>query len=234
MAPHRRAGVLALLGLSLALAGCGGRALSWDPPSYTVQEGDTLYSIAFRYGVDYRELARLNGVGSDYLIHPGQVLRLRGEASAGSATAGSDASASRPTSTTRSPRPSSAVRSEFPWRWPVEGELITTFGGADSTAKGIDIGGRRGSEVRAAAGGRVVYAGDGLRGYGRLIILKHDETFISAYGFNRRLHVSEGDQVAAGDRIAEMGEGPDGVPMLHFEIRVDGRAVDPLGLLPDR
>ncbi|MCH7735432.1 MAG: peptidoglycan DD-metalloendopeptidase family protein [Chloroflexi bacterium] len=227
--------------LVLALAGCAGRALHWDPESYTVREGDTLYSIAFRYGLDYRDLARRNGIGRDYTIYPGQALRLRGEAVAATrASSGTPNTTTRPTTTRTSPLPATAgptstpVRSSFEWLWPAAGEVVHGFEGSDSTSKGIDISGRRASDVRATAAGRVVYAGSGLRGYGRLIIVKHDETFISAYAFNRRLLVQEGDEVAAGEQIAEMGQGPDDTPMLHFEIRVDGRAVDPMHYLPDR
>jgi lipoprotein NlpD len=241
----RSTALIVLVGL--VLTGCGGRALNWDPQSYTVREGDTLYSIAFRYGVDYRDLARRNGIGTDFVIYPGQRLRLRGEAvtrtgasaagsSAGSTAGGSSTAAiptNRPTiPAQRAPTPS--TRSSFSWAWPTDGEIVGRFEGSDSTNKGIDITGPIGSAVRASAAGRVVYAGSGLRGYGRLIIVKHDETFISAYAFNRRLLVEEGDEVAAGEHIAEMGEGPDDAPVLHFEIRVDGRAVDPLRYLPDR
>jgi lipoprotein NlpD len=232
--------------MTLVLVACGGRALNWDPESYTVREGDTLYSIAFRYGLDYRELARRNSIGSDFTIYPGQRLRLRGESVAETGTGRSSAAPSqssgastsaipdsRPTVSTTRPSPP-PTRSSFTWSWPTRGEIVGSFEGGDSTNKGIDIAGPTGSAITAAAPGRVVYAGSGLRGYGRLIIVKHDETFISAYAFNRRLLVEEGDDVATGDQIAEMGQGPDDAPMLHFEIRVDGRAVDPIRYLPDR
>jgi lipoprotein NlpD len=231
----------AIVLLLFALAGCGGRALNWDPDSYTVRQGDTLYSIAFHYGLDYRDLARRNGIDRSYTIYPGQVLRLSGEA-----VPAASASPAATASTTRTPQPRTASppvtrrppaapsSSSFAWSWPAAGDVVRGFEGEDSTSKGIDISGRRAAAVTAAAAGRVVYAGSGLRGYGRLIIVKHDDTFISAYAFNRRLLVQEGDEVTAGEQIAEMGQGPDDTPMLHFEIRVDGRAVDPVRYLPDR
>jgi len=228
----------AILLLTLALTACSGRALNWDPESYVVAEGDTLYSIAFRYGLDYRELARRNGIGSDFLIYPGQRLQLHGEAVARNAPPAATTArtpAPRVGMPPASTRPASApTPSPFTWRWPADGEVVRSFGGDDSTSKGLEIRGTRAADVRAAAPGRVVYAGSGLRGYGRLIILKHDETFISAYAFNRRLLVEEGDDVAAGEQIAEMGQGPDETPLLHFEIRVDGHAVDPMRYLPAR
>jgi lipoprotein NlpD len=111
---------------------------------------------------------------------------------------------------------------------------VSTFAPSDPLRKGIRIGGREGSEVVAAEGGRVVYSGSGLIGYGRLIIVKHNDNYLSAYGHNQALLVGEGDQVTKGQKIAAMGLASDGQPMLHFEIRRDGKPVNPLRLLPRR
>jgi lipoprotein NlpD len=120
------------------------------------------------------------------------------------------------------------------WAWPTKGTLISRYSSNGSLNKGIDIGGDLGQPVLAASGGTVVYAGNGLRGYGELIIIKHNETYVSAYGHNRRLLVREGQQVKVGQTIAEMGStGTDRVK-LHFEIRRQGKPVDPLQYLPNR
>jgi lipoprotein NlpD len=112
------------------------------------------------------------------------------------------------------------------WSWPTEGRVVSNFG-AD-IASGVGIGGREGQPVRAAADGRIVYAGGGLIGYGQLVIIKHDETFLSAYGHNSELLVTQGQDVKRGDTIALMGQGPNRQPRLHFEIRRNGTPVDPL------
>lgn len=206
------------------------------PSTYTVKRGDTLYSIAWRHKVDYQDLARWNGIGRDYLIHPGQVLRLapsgRSATSVPKKTSGT---------TQRTPRPSAAVppKARVPagppvkWSWPVEGgtAVLTT---RPNGGQGLTIDGRRGQDIRAAGAGRVVYSGTGLLGYGQLVIIKHNETYLSAYGHTQAVVVKEGDAVAAGQRIATMGSGPQGTPMLYFEIRVDGTPHNPLSLLPQR
>ncbi len=112
--------------------------------------------------------------------------------------------------------------------------MIAGFGTNSATGKGIDIDGIVGDDVRAAAAGKVVYAGSGLIGYGKIIIIKHSEEFLSAYGHNDELFVSEGEQVKQGERIATLGRGPESRPLLHFEIRINGKAVDPLQYLPPR
>ncbi|WP_348765554.1 peptidoglycan DD-metalloendopeptidase family protein [uncultured Salinisphaera sp.] len=118
------------------------------------------------------------------------------------------------------------------WQWPASGSIIRGYA-AQRTRQGIDIGGREGSPVYAASSGRVVYNGTGLKGYGKLIIIKHDEEYLSAYGFTRNTRVSQGQDVAAGMHIADMGLGPQNRPMLHFEIRRDGRPIDPASVLPN-
>jgi len=273
---------------------------------YTVAHGDTLYSIAFANGVDARQLAALNDIPPPYVIHPGQVLRLKpppaGNLAAGAAMANNSAPVSVPvapqpvmqtapaaqpsapvfgpvttqsmtgsgvasaesesvatapvpsipTATTaagipqpvaRPPVAQASVPTPAPgatrnsggvtWQWPASGKVIGGFqagGGGDGA--GLNIAGNMGDPVRAAASGTVVYSGNGLIGYGELIIIKHNDTFLSAYGHNSKRLVKEGDRVSAGQEIALMGAS--GAPRveLHFEIRKDGKPVDPLGYLP--
>ncbi|MES1941689.1 peptidase M23B [Salinisphaera sp. T5B8] len=137
------------------------------------------------------------------------------------------ASRQAPTQPTRTGGPSADG-----WQWPASGSIIRSYA-AQRTRQGIDIGGREGSPVYAASSGRVVYNGTGLKGYGKLIIIKHDEKYLSAYGFTRNTRVSQGQDVAAGTHIADMGLGPQNQPMLHFEIRRDGRPIDPASVLPN-
>lgn len=253
--------------LAALQAGCAG-LLNWSAPApharsahargtvsgdrYTVRRGDTLYSIAFRTQLDYRELAAWNGIGSDYTIYPGQVLRLSppsatrpAPSSAASTTApiitgAAPATVPRPMPRSQAPAtPTAPVIASAPsfsareWEWPTRGTVARRFDPA-AGAKGIDIAGDYGQIVIAAAAGKVVYSGSALKGYGELIIVKHDEDYLSAYGYNRRRLVQEGEWVAAGQPIAELGMGPQQKPLLHFEIRDKGRPVDPLPLLPKR
>lgn len=235
--------LLLIIGLLQACAG----ALRWSPETYVVREGDTLYSIAFRHGVDYRALARWNDIGSNYLIFPGDELVLspppsgqRGSTRTADSTTRSDSESERSAddaaessgeSDSAAGSSAPATSSPIQWQWPVEGEVLGGFG-EGSMQKGVQIGANEGDDVVAAAGGRVVYTGSGLIGYGKLIIIKHDEVYLSAYGHNQSMLVSEGDQVEAGDRIGRVGLGRRNEPMLHFEIRSEGRAVDPMDFLP--
>jgi lipoprotein NlpD len=136
------------------------------------------------------------------------------------------------------PSAGSSPRERFPetlhWRWPADGQVLTKYQSANETRKGIKIGGKKGYAVTAAEAGKVVYSGSGLIGYGRLIIIKHNNEYLSAYGHNRKLLVKEGDWVAKGDKIAEMGLANNGQAMLHFEIRRNGKPVNPVALLPRR
>lgn len=139
----------------------------------------------------------------------------------------------------RTPASSTRARSVAPspapaWQWPTEGLVVSRFGEATGIATGIGIAGRAGQSVRAAAGGRVVYAGSGLIGYGQLVIIKHNDTYLTAYGYNAELNVRQGQDVRRGDVIATMGVGPGRQPRLHFEIRRDGVPIDPLPLLAAR
>ncbi|MDG9783075.1 peptidoglycan DD-metalloendopeptidase family protein [Pseudomonas otitidis] len=224
---------------------------------YRVQRGDTLYSIAFRFGWDWKALAARNSIPAPYVIRPGQVIRFDGQTGSTPtrtvATAPTTSPSTRPvppSSTTKTPpatsrpQPAPSVSQPPPappagrpvagWAWPAGGPLIARFSSNGSLNKGIDIGGELGQPVLAASDGSVVYAGSGLRGYGELVIIKHSDTYVSAYGHNRRLLVREGQQVKVGQTIAEMGStGTDRVK-LHFEIRRQGKPVDPLQYLPPR
>ena len=208
---------LATLIVALALSTSCGRSRP-PPDAYRVKHGDTLYSIAFRYGLDHRQLAHWNRLANENLIHPGQVLTLR-----------PPRDLSRVMRTGNVP----GARSGHNWVWPTTGRLVSTFRqGAAAAGKGIDISGKLGQPIRAAAAGRVVYSGSGLLGYGQLIIVKHNDTYLSAYGHSDEPLVQEGDSVKAGERIAKMGVGPEKGPLLHFEIRMNGKPVDPLRYLP--
>ena len=193
--------------------------------SYVVKPGDTLYSIAWRHRLDYHELARVNHVGRDYRIHVGQILNFLSHTNA--VTPPPKSSAIHAPST---PRP---IVSNLHWQWPVSSAHYTATTRPNG-GRGLTINGVSGQNIVAAAAGRVVYAGTGLLGYGQLLILKHDETYLSAYGHTQTLIVHEGDQVAAGQKIATVGNGPSGVPQLYFEIRANGEPLQPLSLLPQQ
>ncbi|HEY0178607.1 MAG TPA: peptidoglycan DD-metalloendopeptidase family protein [Dokdonella sp.] len=280
--------------------------------TYRVQRGDTLYSIAFRNGVDYRDLAAWNGIAAPYTIYVGQTLRL-GAATpvAAAAPRQSDAAPPAPTATAPAaapkviagagvPKPgpfenvaaappasatppppaatpststtastaapeakpsdaaapasapppaatatasaapppahagASATVGDVAWRWPADGAVIGTFTAGDPTKQGVDIAGKAGDPVRAAADGTVVYSGNGLIGYGELIIIKHSPSFLSAYGHNSKRLVKEGDRVKSGQVIAEMGSSSASRDSLHFEIRRNGKPANPLDYLPRR
>ena len=132
------------------------------------------------------------------------------------------------------PLPQIPAQPPPPWAWPVTGRVSVEFGGKPGTGTGILIDGKAGQAIAAAASGRVVYAGSGLIGYGQLIILKHNDTYLSAYGYNASLLVKEGEKINKGQRIATMGEGPERKARLHFEIRRNGKPVDPRRFLPAR
>lgn len=211
----------------------GFAACSSSPPPqpqagarYVVKSGDTLYSIASRHGLDFRAVARWNGIGRDYRIYPGQVLRL--------SPAGGTARAARPApATPRVVPPKTPAPPPIPWQWPVDGGAVTLTE-RPSGGHGLTITGKLGQDIRAASGGRVVYLGSGLLGYGQLLIIKHSDAYLSAYGHTQTVSVKEGDPVTIGQRIATMGAGPQGTPMLYFEIRSNGTPGNPLLLLPKR
>ena len=292
---RRVVGPVLFVGLAALVAGCGGGSVVAPVHSPTesvvpgrerehvVGKGDTLYSIAWRFGIDYRTLARANSIRDPYTIFPGQRLLVPGPddvvapepvTAAASEPVGSDEasvrgagtaegpavvplppppSVSTPAAAELPPKPPPAVppkppvtetasKSDVPpsstarlvagvrWTRPTSGNTISTFGRGGN--KGIDVGGTFEQPIRAAAPGRVVYAGSGLIGYGKLVIVKHDSRILSAYAHNERLHVGEGDEVKGGQHIADMGRSGKGRVMLHFEIRRDGKPVDPLRYLP--
>jgi len=208
----------------------------------TVRQGDTLYAIARRTNVSPLDLASWNNLSSPNTIYPGQVLKLypgSGAVATRPTTVSGNASAStatRPATSTPTPPPPAATpaASGFSWRWPADGVVVGNFVPGETTKQGIDIGGSNGQVVKAAADGVVVYSGSGLVGYGELIIIKHNEQWLSAYGHNRKRLVNEGQIVKAGQQIAEMGRSGATRDMLHFEIRYNGKPVDPLIYLPKK
>ena len=206
------------------------------PGQYRVQAGDTLYKIAFEQGLDYRDLATWNRVSDPDRILVGDILRLSPPK-----PAVTTAALLAPPTVATHPLPAEPTSRQAPvpeppegppdrWSWPSRGPLLARFG--EGISKGIDIGGPRGAPVQAAAPGRVVYAGSGLRGYGKLIIIRHGKTLLSAYAHNARILVTEGQIVARGQAIAEMGDSDTDRVKLHFEIREYGKPVDPLDYLP--
>ncbi|WP_090276229.1 peptidoglycan DD-metalloendopeptidase family protein [Halopseudomonas litoralis] len=232
----------------------GKRADQVTSGSHIVRRGETLYQIAFRYGWDWKALAANNGMREPFIIYPGQRISLATRAGGVTRTTTPIAQAkpatgapvkstpvpvsapvtSRPQkqAVTKKPAPVAAPAALTGWKWPAQGPLIARFQSNASLNKGIDIAGELGQPVLAAANGTVVYAGRGLLGYGDMIIVKHDEDFLSAYAHNSRLLVKEGEQVRVGQRIAEMGNSGTDRVKLHFEIRRRGQPVDPLGYLP--
>lgn len=237
-----------------------------QPPSIKIQQhkvnaGETLYSIAWRYGIDHRTLAKNNGISPPFTIYPGQVLQLESGASSrskpveatanrsGSGKVVTPSASQKPPASIQSKQvdrtknktsgSSSPSTSDLPsgppnWRWPAKGQVIAGFQANSGLNQGIDIRGSLGESVGAAADGRVVYAGSGLRGYGNLVIIKHNDTYLSAYAHNRSLKVAEGESVKAGQDIAEMGSSGSDDVKLHFEIRRDGKPVNPMRYLPKR
>ena len=234
---------------------------------HTVRSGDTLFSIAWRYGLDFNQIADWNGIEAPYRIFPGQALKISEPSRARSQPSRDQqiAAASRPQDKAKPPRqkasaptkptpppkpkiekkiakPTSARttrekvfrgRGVVQWIWPTKGPILRTFSTRVTGRKGLDIGGKRGQAIKASAAGKVVYSGSGLVGYGRLIIIKHNDKYLSAYGHNDALLVKEGQIVSAGTTIAKMGL-VEKRPQLHFEIRKDGRPVNPQKYLPRR
>ena len=221
--------VLAVIFLSALLTACGSGPKWYDnPDTHIVRSGETLYSIAFRYGKKPEDLARWNRLGSGSLIYPGQTLRLTPPSGATTRTT------SRTSRPTPKPLPKIPDQPSPKWAWPTSGRVSVEFGAKPGPGTGVLINGKNGQAIVAAAPGRVVYAGSGLIGYGQLIILKHNDTYLSAYGYTASLLVKEGQEVKQGQRIATMGEGPERKARLHFEIRRNGEPVNPRQFLPAR
>lgn len=199
------------------------------------QKGDTLYALSKRYGVSVQRLAQLNQLKKPYVLQPGQTIFLK-PLNKATATATNKAvtPSSRKQPVTR--KPTHARQTAWPkqvrWRKPVRGKVIKKFNRNRNDAKGIDIAGNLGDAITASADGKIVYSGDGLISYGNLIIIKHNKTYLSAYAYNHKNLVKEGETVKAGQKIAEMGRKDKLSARLHFEIRKNGKPVDPLKYLP--
>jgi lipoprotein NlpD len=228
------------------------------PGYYTIRPGDTMIRIGLEHGQSWRDIARWNGIENPNLIEVGQVLRVvppgvdpttaaargvlpptRVEARPLGASAPAVAASAPPPAAAApapaAPAPAPGAREpddDIAWQWPASGPVATGFDEARS--KGLAITGRAGDPVLAAADGRVVYAGSGLRGYGNLVIVKHNATYLTAYAHNRTLLVKEDQSVRRGQKIAEMGSSDAERVQLHFEIRKQGKPVDPARLLPPR
>lgn len=231
------------------------------PGYYSVRPGDTMIRIGLETGQNWRDIARWNGIDNPNVLEVGQVLRvapppteatarpvappaavagrpLEPRAGEAASAPGAGAPAAPPPAATPAPVPSAPTQTArdpeegIVWSWPAAGPVVTPFD--DVRSKGLAIAGRAGDPVLAAADGRVVYAGSGLRGYGNLVIVKHSANYLTAYAHNQALLVREDDAVRRGQRIAEMGSSDAERVQLHFEIRRQGKPIDPARLLPPR
>ncbi len=215
------------------------------PQAYEVKPGDSIYTIAWSVGLDFLDIAEWNGLKKPYAIRPKQIIRLRKPASKTAAPKPASANVRKPAvaKTLPTTKPAAKPRanlsaaptvgfSKVPgqWNWPAEGRLIGKYAPSDGS-NGIQIAGADGSAIKATAAGEVVYVGEGLRGYGKLVIVKHSAEYLSAYAHNRDILVKEGQAVKSGQQIAKMGRSGTKTTMLHFEIRVDGKPVDPMTYL---
>ena len=203
---------------------------------HVVRKGDTLYSIAWQSGNDYRKVAAWNNIRWPYRIHPGQRITLKPGYSYKSKSKSTSKKPAKQSAKTPAKHKRKTVKKQnsvpVNWAWPTRGKIIGYFSAKEPGKNGVDIAGRVGQSIKAAANGRVVYSGSGLRGYGNLIIIKHNETFFSAYAHNRNIFVKENQKVKLGQKIADMGNTGANKVMLHFEIRRNGRPINPLRYLP--
>ena len=232
-------------------------------PDHRVKVGDSLSVLADKNGLRLAELGSFNNIKPPYVIHPGQVIHFPAQAMADNPDENSVNATSSPSfapkgsfneeraldqkseksntkavvdknETAHSEPTKQVANKSLTWRWPTKGKMIGGYSGGEQSNKGIDISGKRGQAVVAAADGRVVYAGNVLRGYGNLIIIKHNEDYLSAYAHNDALRVTEQQVVKAGQKIADMGSSESSDVRLHFEIRHRGQSVNPLRYLPKR
>jgi lipoprotein NlpD len=228
------------------------------PHRYKVSKGDTLYSIAWKFGLDFKSLAKINNINSKYIIHVGQTLVIKSsnkkspvnKAVELSANGDNKAAKNTSVSTTKPQKRSNkstiiqtptkkstnnkyvkSTRSKVVWKLPAKGIVIRKF---NNENKGLDFKGQSGDAVYAAASGKVVYAGNGIIGYGNLIIIKHSAEYLSAYAHNSVILITEDKLIKVGEKIAEIGSTGTTKTMLHFEIRKDGTPVDPLKYLPKK
>lgn len=244
--------LVSILLLGSVLAGCSSSNLidvpvadqgkyQYTPKIYTVQKGDTLYGVSWAFGLDYKQVAQWNGIKPPYIIHIGDQIHLYSKEQKNTAK-------TKPIVLTSLPRQVQPVKTRVAtvpveetvvlqtapasgkWSWPAQGNLVGKFS-PKAGNKGIQIAGAEGSPIRATSSGQVVYAGEGLRGYGKLIIIKHSPEYISAYAHNREILVREGQAINSGQQIASMGQTDTNTPMLHFEIRKSGNPIDPIKLL---
>lgn len=241
--------IIVLLSAILLLCACGNHTY------HVVKPGDTLYSIGWAYGYDYKKIARWNGIDEPYSIKNGQIIKLMPRKgvgnsdykikakknvidvsvkhSRGNKKKGLHYAASNTGNNNRKNRTNKNHIKKIVWKWPtISKNIVQYFSASDIRKKGVNIAGRNGQSIKAAAAGRVVYSGSGLIGYGRLIIIKHDNAYLSAYAHNRELLVKEGDEIKLGQKIATMGSSGTSRIMLHFEIRRNGIPVNPLNFLP--
>jgi len=220
--------------LVAALAACGSTSSTSGSAFYRVQAGDTLTQIARRHGQSVADLVRWNRLASANRIAKGQLLRVKppgsAEGSGPGASAAGGASSGGPGKPAAS-APVTPVRG-ISLSWPAEGNMVQGYNG--TTSKGITLVNSPGTPVVAAADGTVAYASNGLRGYGNMVIVRHDGGFLTIYAHNRTLLVREGQRVSRGQRIAEMGSSDTNRTSLYFEVRRDGKPVNPLGALPRR
>jgi lipoprotein NlpD len=223
----------------------GGAPVATADGFYTVKRGDTLYSIALEHGADYREVAQWNSLDDPSKLSVGQMLRVTAPAQqavqVGSGPAGSGKIESRPlgATTPQQPQKPATVAREEPrlleaqplqFAWPAKGKVLAGF--AEPRRKGIDIDGKLGDPVIAAAAGRVTYVGSGIPGLGKLVVIRHDQGYLTVYAHNKNILVKEQQSVTRGQKIAELGASDAERPKLHFQIRKGAAAVDPLLYLP--
>jgi len=223
--------VLLLLSI-LLLSACAnlGRLGHVGPGWYLVKPTDTLYSVAWRYDIDFKSLARWNQIKAPYLIKPGQYIRL---------IKPKHGKSNQPPQKRYVKNTSKSVKTikktlfkPITWIWPTKGQPLNEFSFKDINKRGINIASKVSRPIVAVASGKVVYSGNGLDGYKNLIIIKHDDTYLSAYAQNKNLLVKEGDVVKKGKKIADMGLNKDHKFLLHFQIRKNGKPVDPMRFLP--
>ena len=236
---HLWLGLGMLLGCGCAYANYAPVEDAWQQPAaqqeqYKVRAGDSLYSIAWAYGLDYHDLAKANGLTEPFDLTVGQILVLRDKVVAkGPSKKPSGKHIARNIKPKKHASPNAKRRQyakALVWHWPLKGKILSKFDPGDGE-KGINIAGRLGASVRAGAAGRVVYSGRGVRGYGNLLIVKHNDEYMSAYAYNKKLLVKQGDKVRRGQVIAQVGQAPSGRAMLHFEIRKRGQSINPLRYL---
>jgi len=208
------------------------------PYIYKVKKGDTLYSISWRYSMDYKTVAKINNIRSPYKIFIGQKLRFKSTKKATQTTKTKTATTKKKTTTKKVVKKNNtstwSSKQSVAWRWPTTGKVISTYSKSAAGRKGINIAGKSGQQIVSAAAGKVVYSGNGLARYGNLLIIKHNDVYLSAYAHNKKLLVKDGQWVKAGQKIATLGRTGTQRDQLHFEIRRNGKPIDPMQFLPKR